>query len=502
MQLSAKQFATSARLQLLVLAVATAAVESCSCGEKTALGAHARDAQAELPVDVARGDGSAWETGTDAPISAGTGGAAVGGNSGAPTGGYSGEMNGGGGSAGNAGGGAAGGIASGGSAGTVIAGGAAGTGVGVTGGISGILVTGGRTGMSAGGSGGRSASGGSAGQVATGGVADAGAGGAGGKTTGPGVDGAAADGPPHWRESSGKLCTGYQKFASIAASVWSDDRGVFALVPDGDNPVSIWANSGTGWRTYFSWPKGTQYFTGGIRGIVNGPLFAFGNFQCAIQLVDEGGAHCSGASANIADLFVISPNLAYAAYHDILLKFDGELWTQLGDPFPLGGKFDAKGLWADASTIVVTGSNGQVVLIENEQTPVLLPEPAEANILGTWAFGANDIWIGTEGSELYHYDGSQWSFKASLPPGRGVTSVRLWGKDGHLFVASNQLFAEWDGAQPRNLLPVDAGTISFTDLWGTSLTEVFATGVGSDTETSDCSAFQVWWYDGTVARPM
>jgi len=80
--------------------------------------------------------------------------------------------------------------------------------------------------------------------------------------------------------------------------------------------------------------------------------------------------------------------------------------------------------------------------------------------------------------------------------------VRLWGHDGHLFVVSNQLFAEWDGSQPRNLLPADAGPISFTDVWGNSLTEVFATGLGSDSETGGCSAFQVWWYDGTVAGPM
>jgi hypothetical protein len=333
-------------------------------------------------------------------------------------------------------------------------------------------------------------------------VADAGAGGAGGKTTGPSVDGGAADGPPHWRESLGNLCMGSQKYVSIPAGVWSDDRGVFALVPDGDNPVSIWANSGTGWHTYVSWPKGTQYFTGGIRGIVDGPLFAFGGFQCAIQLVDEGGVHCSGAATGTADLFVVSPNLAYAAYHDILLKFDGELWTQLGAPLPFNGEFDAKGLWADTSTVVVAGSNGQVAMLKDEQLPVALPEPTASNILATWAFGANDIWVGTEGPELYHYDGSQWSFKASLPPPRGVTFVRLWGHDGHLFVVSNQLFAEWDGSQLHSLLPADMGAISFTDLWGNSLTEVFAIGIGSDTQTGDCSAFQVWWYDGTVARPM
>ena len=499
MQRVAKQSATWTRLQLLVLAIAAVSTTSCSCGGKTALGAHARDAQADLLADMARGDGSALEIGTDVSAVSGTGGAAVGGNGGSPTGGSSGAMNGGGGSGGHANGGAAGGLAAGGSAGTVAAGGVVDAAAGDAGGMGGILATGGRTGV--GGSGGRSASGGSAGQVATGGVADAGAGGTGGKTTGPDVDGAAADGPPHWRESAGSLCTGLQKYASIAASVWSDDRGVFAIIPDGDNPVSIWANSGTGWRTYFSWPKGKWNSTGGIRGIVDGPLVAFSQSTCGIQLVDDAGAHCSGAAPALA-LSVVGANLAYAAYYDILLKFDGELWTQLGAPLPYNGKFNAKDLWANASTIVVAGSNGQIAVLEDEQTPAPLPEPTAANILATWAFGANDIWIGTEGSELYHYDGSQWSFKASLPPGRGVTFVRLWGKDGHLFVASNQLFAEWDGSQLRNLLPADAGSVSFTDVWGNSPTEVFATGVGSDTETSGCSAFQVWWYDGTVARPM
>ena len=279
-----------------------------------------------------------------------------------------------------------------------------------------------------------------------------------------------------------------------------DDRGVFVLVPDGDNSVSIWANSGTGWRSYFTWPKGTPNPMRGIRGIVDGRLFAFGYANCGIQLVDDVGAHCSGAAAEIADLSVVNANLAYAAYNDILLKYDGELWTQLGGPLPFKDWGDAKGIWADASTIVVTGSNGNVVMIKDEQTAVVLPEPIASNILTAWAFAANDIWIGTEGSELYHYDGSQWSLKASLPPGRGVTVVRLWGKDGHLL--SNQLFAEWDGSQLHNLLPAEAGPISFTDVWGNSPTEVFATGVGSDAQTGGCGAYQVWWYDGTVARPM
>ncbi len=173
------------------------------CGGKTALGAHARDAQVDLQTGVSRGDGFP-----------GTGGGVTGGNGGALAGGYSGEMFGGGGAAGNAGGGVAGGITAGGSAGTAATGGVAGAGAGGAGGGGGSLATGGSTGISLGGSAGRVA-GGSSGSTATGGVADAGAGGAGGKTTGPGVDGAAADGPPHWRESSDTLCTGFQNLRPL-----------------------------------------------------------------------------------------------------------------------------------------------------------------------------------------------------------------------------------------------------------------------------------------------
>lgn len=133
----------------------------------------------------------------------------------------------------------------------------------------------------------------------------------------------------------------------------------------------------------------------------------------------------------------------------------------------------------------------------------VLPRPTDAhNITGVWSFGASDIWAVTEGGHLHHYDGSQWTLKWS-PTEYAGGGARLWGAAGHLFVVGYGQFAEWDGSALRSLLPSAQANRQFTDVWGNSPTEVFATSVAtSDDSVGSCDAVELWWYDGTTARTM
>jgi hypothetical protein len=377
-----------------------------------------------------------------------------------------------------------------------------------------------------GGGGGTSSVAGNSGRAGVGGADAAVAmGGAAGATRDSGAsnlrDGAVestSDGPGRWRNSANTLCVP-TSVGSGAASVYSDGSNLFAMAwtptsskPPASGPATLWANDGSGWRTQFTWSKDaefpTRYYAGnraGIRGRVDGALFAFGRYGCAIELVDELGAHCSGAVPSVADLFVAGGNTAYATDGYYLLKYDGGVWTQVGGRFPLGDAAMVQGyaLWADKSTVVVGGDNGYVLVIRDEKTVTVLPKPAEAyNITGIWAWSANDIWAATEAGDLFRYDGSQWTLKWT-PPAYMGGGPRLWGADGHLFFVSWGTFAEWDGTGLRSLLPSDQSNWQFTDVWGNSATEVFAASVAtSDAQIGSCNAVQVWWYDGTTARTM
>jgi hypothetical protein len=324
------------------------------------------------------------------------------------------------------------------------------------------------------------------------------------------------DGPVRWRNSGNSLCVP-TSVGLGSASVYSDDRNLFVMAwstpdskPAPDSPASIWANDGAGWRTYFSWSKDAQFpsrFYGGtragLRGRADGSLFAFGRFGCAIELIDDAGEHCSGAVPSVADLFAMGTSTPYATDGYYLLKYDGSIWTQVGERFPASdaGMRPGYALWADASTVVVGGSNGYIITVQDEKVVTMLPTPGKAdNITGVWSFGANDLWAATEGGDLYGYDGAQWTLKWKSAVGG---AARLWGMAGHLFVVGYGQFAEWDGSTLRSLLPSEQADRQFTDVWGNSPTEVFATSVAtSGAQIGSCNAVELWWYDGTTARTM
>lgn len=492
-----KRSATSTRAAWLFLAFAVLGGASCGNG-RTSLGTAPRDAQADSAAGGARGDGSESQGDLRLPSNDGDASRNGGGDAGRVS------DTGGGGGAGYAG---AGGIGRGGAGGTRSGGSAGGGVVSGTAGTSSVAGSAGRGGIS-----------GRDGGVTTGGAAGAIPDGSADLRDGGPDTGTGADGRPRWRDSANNLCAP-ASVGSGSASVYSDNRNLFVMAwnspeatSSAERTATIWTNDGSGWRTYFSWSKDAQFpsrFFGGtragIRGRPDGSLFAFGRFGCAIELIDAAGEHCSGALPTIADLFVSASNTPYATDGYCLLKYDGSMWLQVGERFPTGdgGTLQGHALWADDAMAVVGGNNGYILSIRGEKVVTVLPQPPEAyNIAGVWAWSANDIWAVTEGGDLHHYDGTQWTLKWKPTTYMGG-GARLWGVAGHLFVVGYGEFAEWDGTALRSLLPSTQVSRQFTDVWGNSPTEVFATSVATpDAQIGSCNAVELWWYDGTTARTM
>jgi hypothetical protein len=398
---------------------------------------------------------------------------------------------------------------------------------GTSAGSSGIPAVGGR---GAGGGGRTSGAGGSAGRDAGGvdampaggaggrgnGGSGAGAGGKGGAVASTG--GTAGSGGFLWRQSQEAFCSNPAGDLQTL-DVWSDQRGVFLLATDdGKGRPKIWSNPGTGWQVMFNWPGDTNvaFQDGGLKGFSNGPLIVYGGAPCGIQFVQGGTAECSGAESFIAGLSVASAERAYAASYDRVLQFDGDFWTQLGDPLP--GVSWVQGVWADPSTIVAIAfppyDNGVVFRLDpSGKAEKLAGLPAQIVPYAVWGFGASDVWVGGAQGELVHYDGTAWSQPGTIPYDgagsrsvsgtSGIGKIKLWGQGGKLFGVAGNVFGQWDGSRFKVLEALSGGAY-FEGLWGNSPSEVFLAVhlVQSASPSKKCGPLQVHWFDGNVVGPL
>ena len=391
-------------------------------------------------------------------------------------------------------------------------GGNAGTGApGMGGGTAGAGGAGGAGGVSMGAGG--AGAGGARGVFMGGGTA--GAGGAGGVSTG-GTGATDASAEPLWRSSYESFCQTADA-GSVAIDLWSDDRGVFLLTSESStNRPAIWTNLGTGWRLTFDWSgEVAAMYQGGLKGFADGPLVVYGGLPCGIQFVDGTNAECSGAASLTRDLSVVGADLAYAVSNDRVLKFDGDLWTQVGGALP--NLNWANAVWADSATIVVAagGRRGEslVFTIEADGDAVLLPDlPSQIDPMAVWSFGASEIWVGggAEG-QLVRYDGTAWSEKATIPyTGSGskpvsgtsdIGKIKLWGNGGRLFAIAGNTFGEWDGARFK-VLDSLGGDSYFTGLWGNSPSEVFLAVQDPRSAAAACAPIRIRWFDGTAVGPL
>jgi hypothetical protein len=298
-----------------------------------------------------------------------------------------------------------------------------------------------------------------------------------------------------WKDSDEALCSGHQGFLA-SVSIWSDPRGVFALVKSAEIADTIVHNDGTGWRELFSSSSFPPYV--GLTGFPQGPLVVYGDFSCGVMLVENGEVTCSAGVYFVREVFVVNDSLAYAVYDNRVIHYDGANWTQLGEPLDTAEEFLPRDIWANEQTVVIVEQQN-VFFYDPDAAGFYRPQgiPA-AQYRSVWGFAGDDIWIGTSGGELLHFDGSQWRVVAAVD-----RSIRgLWGDSGELFLHTGNSFARLEGDRIQILTKWSDDAVDnvyVTRLWGNSATEVFLS-ILDTTAQSSCGSAYVVWYDGRDFR--
>lgn len=299
-----------------------------------------------------------------------------------------------------------------------------------------------------------------------------------------------------WKDSDEALCSGHQGFLA-SVSIWSDPRGVFALVKSAEIADTIVHNDGTGWRELFSSSSFPPYV--GLTGFSQGPLVIFGDFTCGVQLLEDGAVTCSAGVTFVRGVFVVNEALAYGVYENRVIHYDGVNWTQLGQPLDTAEEFTWRALWANEQTVVIVEQQN-VFFYDPDAAGFYRPQgiPA-AQYRSVWGFAGDDIWIGTSGGELLHFDGSQWRVVAAVD-----RSIRgLWGDSGELFLHTGNSFARLEGDRIQILTKWSDDAVDnvyITRLWGNSATEVFLSILDTTAQSSSCGSAYVVWYDGRDFR--
>jgi hypothetical protein len=336
--------------------------------------------------------------------------------------------------------------------------------------------------------------------------------------TGAGDDG--------WRKSSIALCPGMESL--MTTFIWGHDDSVYALTggnallvdarlptPDDDAGVAraddtfgaltlrtrVFRNDGRGW-TLRADLDGASSPTGLIP--IGESLYVYGGpgedrRACSLGAITGDAFECELRDAVIRDVTVVSPTLAYALHGTSTLRvFDGAKWSVHADAIPL----EATALWADERQVVAVGADGNVMRLRDgtwnvENVGQTVP------LTAVWGAGESELWVGTFGGALLHFDGSAWQEVAQLG---GVTcSVRLpidhiFGVGSHVWVNTAAQLARWDGNALTSFGNWSCSAVSsnrITNVWGSSESDVFVSVAGTDVQPPCGPAFFVH-YDGEL----
>jgi hypothetical protein len=126
-----------------------------------------------------------------------------------------------------------------------------------------------------------------------------------------------------------------------------------------------------------------------------------------------------------------------------------------------------------------------------------LPNVPAGDYAAAWVYGANDILLGDAIGRVSHFAGSEW---ATVDSGFNDVLGDMWGDpDGSVFFYSQGAFGRWHAGAVEKIYdhqPSMFPSHYFTDIWGNSSTEVFATLNDRDFDSYTCGATFVVWFDG------
>lgn len=352
-------------------------------------------------------------------------------------------------------------------------------------------------------------------------------------------------GAPGFGNSTEPLCaTAMQPFGF---DLWSDERGVFALVSgevsfssfdpvlevDEDAGVTahpsatvagvttvstsaltqLWSNDGNGWRVLLNAYNAQSNF--GLRGAPGGWLAMFDRglpeaatmnsttpglmTSCTVGLLQHRDLNCFDFT-KVPDLTVVAGNLAHVISGDSrLVTYDGERWHATTPLLP----FPASRLWADASNVLALGPLGTAMWLQQDSWMTQDTGTVE-HFTAVWGAARNDVWAGTAQGSIYHYDGTAWTKRGALggescdakPAINGI-----WGSGDQVYFTSSAQFARWTGSKIESLgnwaCNLAGATQLITGMWGRAPDEVFLALVDSfNFGNSRCAPAFVVRYDG------
>ncbi|THB79738.1 MAG: hypothetical protein D3926_10100 [Desulfobacteraceae bacterium] len=240
-------------------------------------------------------------------------------------------------------------------------------------------------------------------------------------------------------------------FVLSVSQLQARDRWTWELPkPQGNTINSIWAHSAS-------------------------DIFAVGDVGTILHISASGAVLMkSPTTSDLHDVFGFSASDVFAVGDDgVILHYDGSSWQQMTSPSPV----ELFTVWGTGNSKVFAAGRYGTILLYNGSTWVEMTAPSTmSHIKALWGTGLNNIWaVGTNGLAFY-FNGFGWQDR-TVQAGFGSTMSGLWATPGAVFfaVGSNRIYRYTEGSWIQETDP-GIPLASFTDIWGTSTTEVYVTG--------------------------
>lgn len=137
--------------------------------------------------------------------------------------------------------------------------------------------------------------------------------------------------------------------------------------------------------------------------------------------------------------------------------------------------------------------------------------PSDSIFADVWGRGSDDVFaIGTYNGDgahntalLYHFDGTNWTQDTTPPLGR--TLMGMWGDKKNLFIGAEQygypnqtgmMYRLGTGGWQTRVVPIGSDA-AFTDVWGSTSKDVYASGYHGAIIHYDGNADFAWTYEDT-----
>jgi hypothetical protein len=299
---------------------------------------------------------------------------------------------------------------------------------------------------------------------------------------------------PTWRSSNKPFCIDPNETVD-ASSIWSDEvSGVYVFFGMVSGNEMILQNDGERWTERYVNDSGLH--GEGIRGFEGGILLKYSYRPCAIEIIEGASSVCSAAASSVSDVFVVDRSLAYAVDSNRVLQYDGEMWTQFGDPLEPSENVFAYRVWADPSTVVVASNAGLFRLFRPENSFEKIRRDSAQAYRTVWGF-EDKLWAGTGDRSLVFFNGVEWKTVFTSDSGCSTGIQGLWGDGDIVYFYTNTEFGVWESESIRILadFTCDSG-VKIKGLWGNSADELFILISDPEYQNSECGGFFTLYYDG------